>query len=550
MAVVTATDFPVEKRATGTRELALLVALAAALRLAFLLVIDRVIDEPDAIHYVNLARQFAAGDLFNFDENLPILYSVLGAFTHLFVDDWERAFWLVSLAASAATVIPVYILAREMCGRETARAAALLVACWPWLVDFGSRIATEALAVSLFFSAIALLHRAMTRGGWALLAAPGAFFLLHLARPEGTFHMLAAPLAAAMFAWRSADPQRWRRTAVLTTGIAALLAAYAAAMRVIVGGYTVSYRAPVAEDLGHYLQRGALQFGETFIRLMFDVLPVMLGPVLLLFAGAGLFAFRPSPANRPGNASIDGRVPPSNQFGGEAKGDRPNIRLELVIAFFCLVQIALATANLSPAPRYMMVVCIAVAIWAARGMVVVGQRAPQHWGALARQWPLAFTLATFALGHAAALAPEFLADRPGLPREYRLAGQWMREHLEPGLILSRKPQIGFYANMPTTGPATDDTVASAVARAVQTGARYFVLDERHGAVISPGLAPLLDPANAPPELQLVRDDLSQWTGARVLIYRVVAPGMTYAAPGDIATSSHMGPDRRRRTASP
>ena len=529
MAVVTATDIPAETSPGGAREIALLVALAAALRLTYLLLIDRVIDEPDAIHYVSLARQFAAGDFLRFDENLPILYSALGALVHIFIDDWERVFWIVSLVASVATIVPVYVLARDMFNREAARTATVLVACWPWLVDYGSRIAAEALAVFLFFSAIALLHRAITRGGWAICAAASVFFLLHLARPEGTFHMLAAPLAALVLAWRSGEKQRWRRTGLVTVAISLLVAAYALAMRVIVGGYTVSYRAPVAEDLGDYLQRGAFQFAETFIRLVFDVLPIMLGPVLLVFAGAGLFLTRtPAPTV------------------AAAATNNPNIRLEFVVAFFCLIQIVLTTANLSPAPRYMMVVCIATVFWAARGMFVVGQRAPRRY----RHWPLALTLATFALGYAAALAPEFIGERPGLPREYRVAGLWMRDHLEPGLILSRKPQIGFYANMPTTGPATDDTIDTVVARAAETGARYLVIDERHGAAISPGLAPLLNHANAPPELELVRGDLSPWPGARVVIYSVVVPGMTYADPDEMAVSSHMGPDRRRRTASP
>lgn len=122
----------------------------------------------------------------------------------------------------------------------------------------------------------------------------------------------------------------------------------------------------------------------------------------------------------------------------------------------------------------------------------------------------------------------------------------MQEHLEPGLILSRKPQVGYYADMPTTGPAAEDDVPALIERARDTGARYVVVDERYTAGIVPGIASLLEPENAPPELVLMRA-FADWDKARVVVYEARFPGAKYLTPEEFPRpDSHMGPDERRR----
>ena len=133
-------------------DLALAMVLALSLRILYLLALQRAIDMADAIHYIQMAQQFASGDFLNFDENLPVLFSIFGAAVHVVVPNWEYAFWVVSLAASTLLVVPVYLLARELHGRSAAQIAALVVSMWPWLVDSGRPTAPEAPAVTRFFS--------------------------------------------------------------------------------------------------------------------------------------------------------------------------------------------------------------------------------------------------------------------------------------------------------------------------------------------------------------------------------------------------------------
>lgn len=507
------------------RDLAIAVAVAFVLRGLFLVAVHRVIDMADAIHYIAMAQQFAAGDFLGFDENLPVLYSALGALAHGVLPDWEWAFWAVSLAASSLVVVPVYLLSRELHGRDAARIAALLVCLWPWLVDYAGRIVPESLALLLWFASIWLLYVAIERGGLAIFAAPLTLFALHLTRPEGSIIMVAAPLGALVLCAKR-ERVYYRRYVVFTALCVVLLVAYAVAMRYAVGTFTVTYRAPMASDLLDYFGRSTFDMARTFLQLLGNALPIMLGPFLLMFLGVGLF------------------------FPSE--GPR-RIRLESLVLFFCAVQCAVTLANLSPAPRYIMTVVVALSLWSARGMAILTRQAADlAYGRWLKTLPIGIVVMTFVLGTAASLVSEYGGTMPGLPREYKIAGRWMMHNLEPGLILCRKPQVGYYAGMPTTGPAADDGPEEAVARAKDIGARYLVVDERYTVSMIPGLRPLLDPGQAPPELKLLNADLSPWTGARIVIYQVVAPGIRYLREDEFPEpSSHMGPDAvRRKTAIP
>ena len=135
---------------------------------------------------------------------------------------------------------------------------------------------------------------------------------------------------------------------------------------------------------------------------------------------------------------------------------------------------------------------------------------------------------------------------PRQPREYKIVGQWMNENLEPGIILTRKPQVGFYAGMPTTGPAPGETPLSLLDRAKLSGARYLVVDERYTANEVPQLRALLDAAQAPPFLRPIRNDLSPYPAARVAIYEIVDPSLQYADPANYsAPRSYAGPETDR-----
>ena len=130
--------------------------------------------------------------------------------------------------------------------------------------------------------------------------------------------------------------------------------------------------------------------------------------------------------------------------------------------------------------------------------------------------PALALIAFMLLGTARTLGGEFVSDRPRQPVEYKEAGLWMRDNLEPGLVFTRKPQVAYYANMPSTGPLDTDTLEQALARAKEARARYLVVDERYAPA---SLRSLLDPAQAPPGLGFLQE-FNRHPQARLVVYRI------------------------------
>ncbi len=458
-----------EARGGAFLDVAALLLLALAFRAFFLFAMPRVLDTADAVHYIETANHLAAGDFLAVNPKIPVLYPALGALVRRLADDMEWACRLVSFAASVLVLVPLYLLARGMHGRGPAQLAGVIVALWPWLADYGCRVSTEATAALWWVAGAWLVARAAQRGGLWCWLAPWPMLALHLTRPEGLFIALAAPPAALLLlsaGERKAGVVRMLPyTGVLLPGV--LLAAVYT--RALTGAVTANYR------VGFILEEfDFLRFADTAMKTVHEVFPIMLGPVLFLFLGAGLFM----------------------------RNGKRDTRLELYVLALAAAQWFVSLFVLSPAPRYLMAPLMVLALWSARGMVLVAREAaPLPHGRWLRTLPALAVVGAMLLSAAATLAAEHVGRRPREPREYKTAGLWMREHLEPGLVFTRKPQVAYYAGMPSTGPALEDTLEQAVERARNANARYFVVDERYAP---PGLRPLLDPGAAPAGLRVLQ----------------------------------------------
>jgi len=471
------------------RDCAVYLGMALLFRAFLLLASPNVIDTADAIHYLEAAKHFAAGELGELDPKIPVLYPLLGALVQRIVGDFEWACILVSLIASTLLVVPLYSLARELHGRGTARVAALVVAIGPWFGDYAGRVGPDALGCTLWFASILLLARGLRRGGAWLAAAPLAFFALHLARPEGTV-LLAASVGGALVLCAGKDRRELRRLIPFVAVAAVLLALHTLFNHRMTGEATANVRTQYI-----LTEVDLVPLAATGVKLLAEVLPLMLGPALVIFIGVGFFRREP-----------------------ERERD---LRLELYVLYFAAVQFVAAVAVMTPEPRYLMSVIAALSIWSARGIVLVSvQAGGLRYGKWLRPLPLVFLVGLLLTGTAMSVGADWFRGRPGAPLEYRTAGRWMKAHLEPGLIFTRKPQVGYYAGMPTTGPDLDDTLEEAVRRARAVNARYLVVDERYTALMVPGMKPLLDPAKAPPGLELVVE-LRPYPDSAVVIYELV-----------------------------
>ena len=477
------------------RDISVLLALALICRVGFMLAMPRVLDTADAVHYLRAAEHIASGSWLDVDPKIPILYPMVVAAFHLFAPDFEWAGRLASLAFSVLLVVPVYLLALDMHGDRTARIAALTVAIWPWLMDYGCRVSTESLAVFLWFLAVWLFARGLRaeRLGW-MVGAALTFVALHEARPEGTFILLAAIPASLVLGFR-AEGIRWGRLTLFGCISGAAFLGHMFYTRAVLGHATVNHR---LSFIGEQPEGSTVlvDLARTFIAMSTDVPAVMLGPVLWMLAGAGLF------------------------MAGNTKRD---LRLETYVMFFALVQWCVAIPVLSPSPRYMMATLIAATLWSSRGIVVVGQWAGESSARpYLRAAPAGALVALMGFQALVTLGAERVPGRvPREPREYKAVGEWMASNLEAGLIMTRKPQVGYYAGMESSGPRLDDSLEDMLVMAQSGSFRYLVVDERHGTKMAPALGPLLDPANAPSELRLLRADLSPYPQARVVVYEFV-----------------------------
>lgn len=470
-----------------------LLSIAFAFRLFFLVVKPHVLDTADAVHYLDVASHFAKGDFWGINAKIPVFYPLLTTLAHLAVNDLERAACLVSLAAGTLMVLSAYWLACDLHGKSTARLVGLMVAVWPWLIDYACRVAPDILGSTLWLTGVLFLARAVRRGGVWMWFAPWPFLCLHLTRAEGTFVMLAG-IVAALILCVPGDTARLKRLGPFVFTAIVFFALYTLYIRSLTGAATVNYRTQfiVREfDLVKMLASALKTFNE--------VVPIMLGPAMLLFIGVGLF----------GGQKQDAEEAVSR-----------DVRLELFVLFFAAVQWALILSVLSPEPRYLMSVLVVFSMWSARGAVVVSSYAAQKpHGSLLRFLPAAAIVGSLLLGDVVSLTADRFRDRPLEPLEYREVGLWMKENLEPGLIFTRKPQVGFYAGMLTTGPDTKDSLEQAIERAMNVKARYVVVDERYTAEMVPSLVPLLNPSLAPASLKLVKE-FQPFPRCRVVVYEL------------------------------
>jgi hypothetical protein len=161
----------------------------------------------DGAAYINMAREFAAGD---WREPLGAvfspLYPLLIEQAHHLVPDWEVAGDLVSALLGTGAILSIYLLTREVFdGGRRAVIAAAVAAVHPDLAAYSASVRTEAGYIFLTTTAVWLLLKAERERQLVVSTAAGLVAgAAYLYRTEaigliglGTLY----PLAAALF-WR------------------------------------------------------------------------------------------------------------------------------------------------------------------------------------------------------------------------------------------------------------------------------------------------------------------------------------------------------------
>jgi len=475
-----------------TRDLLLWTLAAGCVRLAYFLLIPQAIDSADSILYLEAASAIAEGRFSEIYPRIPLLYPALSGMLASLSLNVEAAALVVSLLAMTALLPVLFALAHAAHGKTCAQMFALLATLWPWLVDYGSRVAPEAVYLLLWFLSAVLVAHAVRRGGIFALALAGSLSLLVLARPEGILIALSTVCASCFF--RGEANVRLSRALPSLLGIAVVVALQFAWTRYLSGqtGIAPRFTSASVSSVFSYWGMDTVSVG---LRIMIVVIPVVLGPLLIALLIPGLRGV------------------------SSAERDRPVERTLLLLA---ATQVFAAMLSKFAEPRYVMAAVIALSLWSARGAVIVSAwLAARQSIPVLKHLPAAAITCMMLIGLLTNVVPPFLGYNSYRPVEYKVAGLWMRENLTPALIISRKPQVGYYAGMKTTGPTPLDTLDDIHERAIDAGARYLVVDERYSVAMVPSLLPLLEPANAPDWLRPLHHDLSPFAEARIVIYEIV-----------------------------
>lgn len=494
-------------------------------------------DEP---HYLQLGAAAAIG---SWEAVLhpywPPMYPALVALFSVFSHDFESVGRAVNILCGVATLVPIYVLARELFSETSARLATALLALFPALA-FG---ATDALAESSYtlwtISGVATGWFALKVRSPALFAGTGVLFGLgYLTKPEGLGYLVVfAGVAALVGVWRLWR-QRDRRLllgAALTIAASLLVAfPYLVYLKGETGGWIISGKYKVNRfDVNsiNYLSADDTQL-----------------PLDMAYHQGNFYEYNPET-----HAGKDGRTRTPGElaawiaenlykiFRSEMAGAMTaplfalvvlgffsqswlrekaymNFYLLLYFIFFWLMVIPFFHIN----ARYFTPLLPLCFVWAGQGVCIapkpfeqmisavasgkIGQRAPL----LAKAAVVAGLLGVSFLPEMGKIISRSPADTDfwNDAVELKAAGEWLRQNTQgPPVLMSYNKAVDFYAgqrDIRKTATFSYDNIHRIVRYAKHRGVTHLVLNERYRSNF-PNLEPLFTLQEIPPELALVYD---------------------------------------------
>jgi 4-amino-4-deoxy-L-arabinose transferase-like glycosyltransferase len=189
--------------------LVVIVLLGLALALRFYMVLHTYVIANDGTFYVNLAQAIARGETgAAYDRYLFNLYPlVMVPFQRVF-HDWELSGQMVSAVFGSLTVVPFYLLTRDLFKKHTALIASVLFVFHPYLVRYSGEVVREPTFWFFVLMTLWVGWRAINHKHLWLFAIAGLFGgLAFFVRIEG---ILLLPLLALWVILK--DPQVFWKT--------------------------------------------------------------------------------------------------------------------------------------------------------------------------------------------------------------------------------------------------------------------------------------------------------------------------------------------------
>jgi len=456
--------------------LALAIAAAAlALRLAVADALPLI--DADGVVYVTLARRFQeSGSAFH-----PLfhpLYPICISLVQPLVGDWEMAGRLVSAVFGSLVILPAFVLARAVVGRQAALLTVAFIAVHPLLVQSSTAVLCEATYTFLLVSGVLAARQALMAGPGVLMTLAGVLFgLAYLARPEAAAYLFGMGAVAIFLIVRG-----HRRVGQLLPWLGGAVVAFA--------GLAAPYVWYLTDSLGRLTLSGKIQHNVSIsLGVATEPSPI---PVRLV-ENAFLFEKYALPELLPGLLML--LVLPGVLARAQTPGwlVRDGVLLAAALPPFASFAFHIESRIFQPVLPFILPFVGVGVLWS----VVTVLDARRAW-----RWSVVVALGLVLVLVPSALRPIMRPDAGAAL--YREAARWIADtQSRDTVLLDRKPFIGFYSQrrhepLPRVGPN------ELVAAARNAGASIVVLDSRELPFDRPRLLPLLW-GPPPPGLDVLRD---------------------------------------------
>ena len=526
-----------------------LMLLALLIRL-FMLRYEYVLT-PDGVYYAILGKNLVSG---NWKEGLstywPPLYPLLVGFSSLIFQDLEFGGRLVSVLAGMLLVVPVYLLIRDSYGQDVAALGGFLIAVYPSLTHYSTRLLTESTYMLLFISGILVGWSALSRGNRkAFLFTGFAFGASYLVRPEAIGFMglmIILTLSTRLFHHHLGFKRILFNIFVLILGFAVLAFPYILYLHRETGQWTISEKLvniAMTHSDGSRTWFGLSDDGQTtladrvwagnrstgdrsenglgsdspqrrtsnFLGTMTDslkvlkyqyesVIPEVFPPLFVLLSGLGLF---------------------------RATWSKERAAKEVYLLMFfmsTLIGYGMSVSN----PRFLLPLIPLFICWTSKGIVefenwIVGtaENLDQSRTLLFKNRSLirALLVAIVLLFLLPSMTYPIRGHKLDQPLEQKHAAMWIRDHSRPApLIMSAGPWAAFYSGgkhlyLP------DEEYSVVIEYAKRKKVDYIIIDERWVPQQTPRLKFLLNEESQHPELKLVHKD--ETSNYKLLIFELM-----------------------------
>ena len=148
---------------------------------------------PDGVYYARAGESLLAGRGISVNAgepyfNHPPFYPLAIGLLNLFTKNLELAGHLISVAAFSLTVIPLFLLAKEVYSARAAHWASLLYLTNEFLLNYSNAVLTEPLFTLLIMTNLYVIHKVLRKkvhSAWPGVLTGFLSGLAYLTRPEG-----------------------------------------------------------------------------------------------------------------------------------------------------------------------------------------------------------------------------------------------------------------------------------------------------------------------------------------------------------------------------